>query len=204
MDPKNFFKELNDHIPFTLFAILTAILLTILIVYYFQKDIPMSLFESVHILHIIVSTIVTTGIYYKYSRKITTSIIVGMLGAIIIGSLSDILFPWMGGTLLGIKTHFHLPLIETPIIVITTLLIGSIIGIKTKLTKIPHFIHVFLSVFASLFYLLVFSATFSLNYFMGAFLIVFVSVIIPCCISDITFPFFFLKKKKEKHRWNKN
>lgn len=198
MDSKNFIKELKEHIPFTIFATLTAILITIIILYLFQGEISERIFESAHILHVVASAMVTAGIYHRYNPKIILSIIVGMLGAITIGSLSDIIFPWMGGMLFGLDMHFHLPLIEIPLIILAMSFVGSLIGIKTNITKSPHFIHVFLSVFASLFYLLAFSASFEPVYFIGAFAVVFVSVIIPCCISDLTFPFFFLKNKRKK------
>ncbi len=195
---KEFLRELRHHVPFTLFATLGAILLTIILVYYLQQEIPKNLFELIHVLHIIVSSIVTAGIYYRYNQKIILSLIVGIFGAIIIGSLSDIFFPWLGGTVLGLHIHFHLPLIEMPVVVLGATLAGSVIGIKTNFTKIPHFVHVFLSVFASLFYLLTFSVSLELSYFTSAFLIVFISVIIPCCVSDILFPFLFIGKEKER------
>ncbi len=195
---KVFLHELRHHVPFTILATLGAILLTIIIVYFLQQEISQNMFEVIHILHIIVSSVVTAGIFYRYNQKIILSLIVGILGAIVVGSISDIFFPWLGGNLLGLHMHFHLPLIEMPVFVLGATLAGSVIGIKTNFTKIPHFIHVFLSVFASLFYLLTFSISFELSYFTGAFLIVFISVIVPCCISDILFPFFFLINGKEK------
>lgn len=196
---KEFLHELRHHIPFTIIATLVAILFIILLQYYFKQQIPKYLFESMHVLHIVVSSIVTAGIYYKYKKNITAALIIGVIGTILIGSLSDIIFPWLGGSVYGLHIHFHLPLIEMPIIVIGVAIAGSIIGVATTFTKVPHFIHVFLSVFASLFYLLVFSASFELIYFIGAFLIVFISVILPCCISDILFPFFFIGNQKKKH-----
>jgi len=195
---KHFLHELKHHVPFTFFATLGAILLIIVLKYILEQHIPEVLFDLSHILHIIVSSAVTAGIYYKYKKNVILSLIIGVFGAIIIGSLSDIIFPWMGGVFLGLHMHFHLPLIELPIIVFGAALAGSVIGIKTIATKMPHFVHVFLSVFASLFYLLTFSVSFELSYFTGAFLIVFISVIIPCCISDILFPFFFIGNRKEQ------
>lgn len=193
---KDFLHEMKHHVPFTFFATLGAILLIIVLKYIFEQQIPKVLFELSHVLHIIVSSAVTAGIYYKYKKNVIFSLIVGVFGAIIIGSLSDIVFPWMGGVFLGLHMHFHLPVVEFPIIVLGAALAGSVIGMKTIATRMPHFVHVFLSVFASLFYLLTFSAAFEFSYFTGAFLIVFGSVIIPCCISDILFPFFFIGKKE--------
>lgn len=196
MEVKKFFKELKEHIPFTAVATLIAILIAISILYYFNREISGGVFEAAHVLHVVVSGMVTAGLYYKYRTNIFYALLIGVFGALIIGSLSDILFPWLGGNLLGLHTHFHLPVIEIPLIIFSVAILGSFLGIALKITKVPHFIHVFLSVFASLFYLLAFSPDFGLGYFLTSFLIVFVSVIIPCCISDLIFPFIFIRKKK--------
>lgn len=198
MRTKEILHEVKHHLPFTAFATIIAIILVVLLQYLFQKQISENLFEIFHPLHIVASSIVTAGIFYKYKQKLISALLVGMAGSIIIGSLSDIILPWLGGSLLGLGTSFHLLLIEKPALILLSALIGSSIGISTKITKMPHFIHVFLSVFASLFYLLAFSQIFNTFYFIGAFLIVLIAVIIPCCMSDMLFPFFFLGEKIKK------
>ncbi len=195
MKIKEIIHELKHHLPFTAFATIIAIIIVVLFQYLLQKQISENLFEIFHPLHIVASSIVTAGIFYKYKSKLVPALLVGITGSIIIGSLSDIILPWLGGNILSLGTSFHLLLIEKPILILAVAIIGSSIGISTKTTEMPHFIHVFLSVFASLFYLLAFSLNFNFVYFIGAFLIVLVSVILPCCISDILFPFFFLKEK---------
>lgn len=198
MRTKEIIHELKHHLPFTAFAIISAIILVIFLQYLFQKQISENLFEIFHPLHVIASSIVTAGIFYKYKPKVIYALLIGITGSIILGSLSDIILPWFGGSLLGLGTSFHLLLIEKPVLILLSGLIGSSIGISTKITKIPHFIHVFLSVFASLFYLLAFSQIFNTFYFIASFFIVFIAVIIPCCISDMLFPFFFLGEKIKK------
>ncbi len=187
--------ELKKHIPFTIFATLIAIGITLLIIYWIKKEISQEFFHVLHPLHILASAIVTAGIFYKYKKSFIQAIFIGIFGSIIIGSISDIIFPYLGGLLFNLNIEFHLPIIEKTILILLTALIGSILGISFRITRFPHFIHVFLSVFASLFYLLAFSQTFEIIYFIGAFFVVFVSVIIPCCLSDILFPFLFLRKK---------
>jgi len=198
MKTKKILHELKHHLPFTVFATITAIILIILIQYLFQKQISENLFEIFHPLHVMASSIVTAGIFYKYKPKLISALLIGITGSIILGSLSDIILPWLGGSLLGFKTSFHLLLIEEPVLILFSALIGGSIGISTKITKMPHFIHVFLSVFASLFYLLAFSQIFNVFYFIASFFIVLIAVIIPCCMSDILFPFFFLGEKIKK------
>lgn len=196
MNIKKIFYELKHHAPFTFIASLMAVILVILIKFYFDKDIPESFFHIAHPAHLFVSAIVTSAIYYKYKKKIFNGILIGISGAIIIGTLSDVLFPWLGGVSLNLDTSFHLPLIEQPFLIISTALLGSLVGVATQFTKMPHFLHVFLSIFASLFYILSFSRDFGIIYFIGVFLIVFVAVLIPCCISDIIYPILFVKHKR--------
>lgn len=198
MRTKEILHELKHHLPFTAFATIIAIILVIFLQYLFQKQISENLFEIFHPLHVVASSIVTAGIFYKYKSKVIYALLIGITGSIIIGSLSDIILPWLGGSLLNLGTSFHLLLIEKPVLILLSGLIGSSIGISTKITEMPHFIHVFLSVFASLFYLLAFSQIFNTFYFIASFFIVLIAVIIPCCISDVLFPFFFLGEKIKK------
>ena len=186
--------ELKHHLPFTSLATLFAIIVTLIVIIY-SISINEIVFESFHVIHLIASSIVSAAIFYKYNKNPVYAFFVGVFGAIIIGSLSDIIFPWLGSIIFGLDTHFHLPLIEMPLIIFLTSGIGSLIGILTLKTKIPHIFHVGISVFASLFYLLTYTSQINLLFFFLSFLIVLISVIIPCCISDILFPFFFLGKK---------
>ena len=192
---KKIINELKKHVPFTALATLIAIFTTIFLIYWIKKDISEGFFHVLHPLHILASAIVTSGIFYKYKKSFIQAAIIGILGAIIIGSISDIIFPYLGGLIFNLNTEFHLPIIENSLLILFAAILGSILGISLKITKFPHFIHVFLSVFASLFYLLVFSQAFEIIYFIGAFVVVFIAVIIPCCLSDIIFPLLFLRKK---------
>ncbi len=190
-------KEIKNHIPFTALAVLISIFAVLFIEYFLKKEIDKEVFHIFHFLHLIVSAMVTGALFYKYKPKIAQAFLIGVLGAIIIGSLSDIIFPYLGGVVLGVDLHFHLPLVEETSQTLFFAFLGSLLGIATKKTKIPHFIHVFLSVFASLFYVIVFSVTFEIFYFIGAFFVVLLAVVIPCCLSDIIFPLIFVKNSKK-------
>ncbi len=192
---KELFHELKHHAPFTITATILAIGIVLILKFIINKTFDEEAFEILHPLHVIASAIVSAGIFYKYKPKIILAISVGIISAIVIGSLSDIIFPFLGGAIFGLHPKFHLPIIEAPLIIISSAIIGSSIGIITKTTKLPHLFHVGLSVFASLFYLLAFSQTQSIIGFALAIIIVFLAVIIPCCVSDILLPFFFLGKK---------
>jgi glucose-6-phosphate-specific signal transduction histidine kinase len=192
---KQTLHELKHHTPFTIIATAIAILVVIFVKYLLNKNPSEVLFEILHPAHIFVSAIATSAMFYKYKKNFFQAILIGISGAILIGSISDVIFPYLGALIFNLEPEFHLPIIEEPLIILSVSLIGTFIGAKTKLTKIPHTSHVFLSVFASLFYLTAFSNLFTILNFTIGFLIVFVSVIIPCCLSDIVFPFLFLGEK---------
>lgn len=190
---KQIIKETIKHLPFTFIASFLAVIFVIILNFQ-QKNISENVFEILHPLHILASAITTSAIYYKYKKNILNSVLIGVGGAILIGSLSDILFPFLGGNLLNLQMTFHLPIFEEPLIILGAAFFGTIIGIKTKITKFPHLAHVFLSIFASLFYILAFSLVLTTAKLFIAGVVIFVAVLIPCCISDIVFPLLFIKK----------
>lgn len=206
-------QELKHHLPFTLTASLSAGVL-VAILYLINREyfigVVSGLFEIMHPAHVLVSAMATATIYWKYKKSVVGSrwlvvgeawgktILIGIVGAISIGSLSDIIFPWLTGNLFSLHTHFHLPIIEEPILIVGVALAGSVAGIYLGMFRFSHSVHVFLSIFASLFYLLAFSIEMSVFAVLLISLLVFLSVYIPCCISDIVFPIFFIKKPCKK------
>jgi len=190
-------KELKHHLPFTFFASLVAGVLVA--IFYSMGRIPSeALFEIMHPVHVFVSAIATSAIYWKYKKSFLKGLLIGIVGAILIGSLSDIFFPFLAGNLFSLHTHFHLPILEKPFLILGVALIGAVIGTRYKLSKVSHLTHVFLSIFASLFYLLAFSIEMSVLSVLLISFLVFLCVFIPCCISDIVFPILFVKKTERK------
>jgi len=188
-------KELKHHLPFTFFASLAAGVLVAFI--YLNWTIPSeSIFELLHPAHVLVSAAATSAIYWKYKKSVVGGFLVGIFGAILIGSLSDILLPWIAGNLFLLKTGFHLPILEDPILILGVALIGAVAGMKFNLFNVSHSVHVFLSIFASLFYILAFSMVMNVWIVLLISFIVFLAVFIPCCISDIVFPILFVGKQK--------
>ncbi len=185
--------ELKEHLPFTLVASLSAGLL-VAIFYSIGKVPSEKLFEIIHPAHIFVSSIATSAIYWKYKKSVWKTFIVGVSGAIVIGSLSDVLFPFLGGQIFSLHTTFHLPILEIPFVILGIALLGSMVGMYFGLFRVSHTLHVFFSVFASLFYLLAFSIKMNFSAILLVSGLVFLVVYIPCCISDIVFPLLFLKR----------
>jgi hypothetical protein len=189
-------KELREHLPFTLVVSLLAGGLVAL-GYVFGGVPSEGLFEVVHPLHVLVSAAATAGIFRKYKRSFVEAVLVGVVGAVLVGSISDVLLPWVAGNLFGLETVLHLPVFESPFLIFGGAVVGSFVGVSFGLFKLNHSLHVFLSVFASLFYLLGFSIPVSTWVVLGFSLVVFVVVYVPCCVSDIVFPILFVGTRKE-------
>ena len=190
-------QELKDHFPFTLGASLAAGIL-VAIFYLINKNyfvgIMSGLFWIMHPSHIFVSAMATTIIYWKYKKSAIKAILIGVGGSIVVGSLSDVVFPWLAGNIFSLKTTFHLPVFEHPIIIIGIALLGSVAGIYFGSFNVAHSLHVFLSIFASLFYILAFSVEMNAITILLISFLVFIAVYIPCCVSDIIFPIFFIRR----------
>lgn len=203
MKIKEIIHELKRHSPFTAIATITAIVIVVIISWFGLFSLPESLFNGFHYLHILVSAIATATVFYAYKKNAFQGIAVGILGAIIIGSISDIFFPYLGSLIFNLSPDFHLPILEHTLTVLSFALVGGILGISLKKSRMPHFIHVFLSVFASFFYLINYSYNgpeiWILEIFI-MFIITFVSVILFCCVSDIVFPYLFLGEKIKRRK----
>lgn len=194
--------ELKHHLPVTLSASLVAGIF-VAIFYLFGKVPSEGLFEILHPAHVAVSALAMSAIYWKYKKPEIGSrtsevrkawgktILISVTGAVLIGSLSDVLLPFLAGNLFSLHTHLHLPILEEPALILGIAFLGAVIGIYRNFFIASHSLHLFLSIFASLFYLLAFSA--NVNILLISFL-VFVCVYIPCCVSDIIFPILFLDR----------
>ncbi len=193
---RRIFTELKEHTPFTAFGAITGIIIMVIIIFAnVPSGISRTIFYTLHPAHVILSAIVTTAMYKKYGNgQIWAAILVGYAGSIGIGTISDVLIPYLGGTLLNIDIEFEVPFIEEWWLVNPAALIGIAIGYLRPTTKFPHYGHVLLSTWASLFYFTAFGAAHWIPLLPLIFLFLFFAVWIPCCISDIVFPLLFTRK----------
>jgi len=128
------------------------------------------------------------------------ALIIGFAGSVLICGLSDIVFPYFGGRILGTHMHLHMCLLEHPHIIIPFAVIGTLVGflvpsVIEKSTEFSHSMHVLVSSMASLLYLISFGVSEWTHVIGGVFIITVVAVILPCCLSDIVFPLTFLDSK---------
>lgn len=198
--------ELKAHAPFTAIGAVTGIIVMAVILI---TDLPASVSEAVfytlHPLHVVLSALVTTAIYMRYSRgRLWAAIIIGYLGSVGVATLSDAVIPFVEGSALSIDIGFHLPFIETEafpylgiptwIVINSAAAIGIAIGYWKQVTKFPHFGHVLLSTWGSLFYFTAFGTAAWVPLLPLIFVFLFLAVWLPCCLSDIAFPLFFIRK----------
>jgi hypothetical protein len=188
-----FLNEFREHLPFAILVSVLALGFVILgnvLGYRFGEN----LFEKIHFIHLFFSAAATSMIYFHYKKNFFAGILVGISGAILLGSLSDILFPYIVVSIFRFPALFHLPLIEAPALVLVFSFIGSIFGQVVKKNRFPHSAHVFLSVFASLFYLVNYVVLTGIFSWTIAFLTLVFAVWLPCCLSDLAFPLLFIRK----------
>ena len=188
-------KELKAHAPFTFVGALTGIAIMVILA---SAEVPRSFsaafFWGLHPLHVVLSALVTAGMYRLHSTgQLWATILVGYFGSIGIATLSDCIIPYVGEGLLELPNRgIHLGFISKWWLVNPLAAIGIAIAYLCPKTAFPHAGHVLLSTWASLFHM-----TMALGKDIGLLTLaiipvfLFFAVWIPCCASDIVFPLLF-------------
>jgi hypothetical protein len=199
-------NELKAHAPFTAIGAVTGIIvMAIILITDMSASISEAVFYTLHPLHVVLSALVTTAMYRRYSQgRFWAAILIGYFGSVGIATLSDAIIPFVEGSALSIDIGFHLPFIETEafpylglpkwVVINGAAAIGIAIGYWKQFTKIPHSGHVLLSTWASLFYFTAFGTASWGPLLPLIFIFLFLAVWLPCCLSDIVFPLLFVRK----------
>lgn len=173
-------------------------------------DMTRGVFYVFHPGHVLLSAIVTTAMFkiYERKRRFIFVFIVGFIGSIGIGTLSDSIIPYVGEAMLGMHVNVHeheqeqesfaekahIGFIEGWYVVIPAAIVGVLIGYFRSKTKFPHAGHVLLSTWASSFHILMaMGGKLTVLEAVGSFGFLFLAVWLPCCFSDIIFPLLFIK-----------
>ncbi|MBN1870266.1 MAG: hypothetical protein JW847_06820 [Candidatus Omnitrophica bacterium] len=193
--------ELACHLPYSIFGVTLGLIAMGVLTFFatlmraeaLLPEASLELFHVLHPAHVLMSSVVTTAMFYKHEKRILKAIIIGSLGSILICGLSDIFFPFVGGVMLQAEMHMHVCVLEHPGLIIPFALIGVVAGMFIsetidKATQYSHSAHVFISSAASILYLLGYGLTDWIDLVGGVFLVTIVSVMVPCCTSDIIFP----------------
>jgi len=188
--------ELARHVPFTAGGAITGVILMVIIVFgNIPDNISYGLYYTLHPLHVLLSALVTSAMYKRYSSgKLWAVILVGYVGSIGIATISDAFIPYLGASLLDVEIEFHVPFIEHWWINILAL-IGIMIGYWKQFTRLPHWGHMLISTWASLFYFTTYGISDWISILPYVFVFLFLAVLIPCCLSDIVFPLLFTRGK---------
>jgi hypothetical protein len=191
-------KELRAHAPFSVAGALTGVVIMVVLA---SAEAPRAfsttLFWGLHPLHVLLSALVTAGMYRLHSPgKLWATILVGYFGSIGIATLSDCIIPYLGESLLGLPNRgIHFGFIEKWWLVNPLAAMGITVGYLWPRTTFPHAGHVLLSTWASLFHMTMAlggDITLVTLALVPAFL--FLAVWIPCCTSDIVFPLLFARE----------
>jgi hypothetical protein len=182
---KAIFAELKNHAPFTLFGSLTGII-CMLFFRNLDHETSRRIFYVFHPGHVFLSAIVIASMFQLHSKKkrLVVILMIGVLGSVCIGTLSDSLIPYVGELVLGMNIaphahgnvniaesedsaghegdaehenfaeRAHIGFIEGWYIVIPAALAGVLIAFFKPKTKFPHAGHVLLSTWASSFHML--------------------------------------------------
>ncbi|MHC4682258.1 MAG: hypothetical protein ACYTEK_26655 [Planctomycetota bacterium] len=199
--------ELKCHAPFTLFGAFTGIV-CMLLFRNLEHDVSRRIFYVFHPGHVLLSAIVIASMFQLHAGrgKLIAVVLVGFLGSLCIGTLSDSLIPYLGEMLLGMRleTHAHehggfaeeahIGFIEGWYVVIPAAIAGVVIALVKPKTRFPHAGHVLLSTWASSFHMLMaMEGHITVFKAVGSFGFLFLAVLVPCCFSDIVFPLLFVK-----------
>lgn len=197
---RHILTELKDHIPYSVFSAAFALI----VVAFFSaacflidqgkfSTVSGNLFHVFHPVHLLLSSVATTAMFWKHWHNPARAVVVGFLGSVLICGISDIVIPWLGGLLLGVSMHLHICVLEHPVKVLPFVFIGIITGLAAaevipRATVFSHTSHVFISSMASVLYLLSYGLVNWMGVIGSVFIIIILAVVLPCCISDIVFP----------------
>ena len=207
--------ELAHHLPYTIVSSLIAMVA----VWYFSlvqtqqhlgadwtSEVQWS-FHVLHPLHVCISAITTTAVFWRAERRLLKAVLFGVFGSVIPCGLSDYFVPFIGGKVLGQAMRLHICLIEHPMLILPFLCLGVIGGLLFEQplsggSVFSHGAHVFVSSLAALLYLVSFGFTgwlTDLYLIFPVLLVVVAAVWIPCCVSDIVIPASALSHHAHSH-----
>ncbi|MFC1894480.1 hypothetical protein ACFLYH_00855 [Candidatus Dependentiae bacterium] len=201
--------EIICHFPIAIFSVAFSIIVLSFLFFFDTNGANTSgahlLFHNFHILHLLFAATGTVLTFRKYSQKILLAILVGFFVPSIFCTLSDVLFPYCAGILLGIKMEFHWCFFHNFVNVSPFLFMGMLNGWfmsehssnkKLFYSQGFHFLHIFISAMASILYLVSYGFGNWFNFLGIIFVLLILIVLIPCTLSDIVVPILFAKSKK--------
>lgn len=211
----NIFKdELSNHIRFTLAAVAIAILLIVITRFNIFSSTPgttlisQDLFEGFFISHLFFASLTPAALFSIYRRGLWMAVILAVSTSAITCSLSDVVFPYLGGLVLNYGMTFHLCIIEEPVLAWSFIISGALLGyflskFVRKLSRFTHSGHIFISSLAAALYLISYGVNVLQPKALLFIPILLISVLGPCVLNDIGVPSFIVSmsaKSKAKRQ----
>lgn len=206
--------ELREHVPFSVSAVVLGLIVAgAICITGLGGDAADGGAESAelffhlfHPAHMFFSAAATTAMFFAYDRRMFKAVLVGLVGAIGVCGISDIVMPHCSLVLLGKDPGWHICIIEHPGIAIPFAMIGVFVGLGaavgvSRSTLFSHSCHVFASTMASIFYMVGPLGMLAWIDDIGqVFLFVVVAVMVPCCLSDIVFPLLMTSRARQEYQ----
>lgn len=194
-----FTVELSNHIKFTLLAVIAAALILVLARKYLFSSytgntlLTENLFDGFFVLHLFFASLTPSALFNIYRRSFWLSLILAVVTSALTCTLSDIIFPYIGGLILQYDMSFHVCIIEEPVLAWSFIISGALIGYFLsqyirKLSRYTHSAHIFISSLAAGLYLVSYGVGFISLKALLFLPILFVSVLVPCVMNDIGVP----------------
>ena len=187
--------ELTHHLPWSIAGAVLglAAVWTLLQLRVLAAGGAEPLFHLLHPIHLLLSATATTAMVVVAGGNRVRAIVVGLLGSVPICSVSDVVLPFAGGQLLGAHMHFHLCVLDHPLLIVPFVAVGIGCGLVAprfvaRSTFYSHAGHVLVSAMASILYLVSFGLVLGIGNLALVFVVLLGSVLIPCCASDIVIP----------------
>lgn len=165
------------------------------------------LFHNFHFMHIAFAATGTIIMFYRFSTGIVKALLVGIIAPVFFCMLSDIVFPYISGRLLGVDMSLHICFVSEFKNVVPFLFIGLLNGfvlsrhhhsVQPVFSIFSHFFHILVSSLASTFYLVSHGFVDWYAHIGMVFLLLIIAVVVPCSLSDVVVPMLFAKADKKK------
>jgi hypothetical protein len=202
--------ELLCHLPYAIFSVAFGLMILSFVTFddsvdtCYRADV---LFHSFHFMHIVFAATGTLLTFFRYSRNVFKAILLGIFSPAIFCTLSDSIFPYIGGQMLGMHMHFHLCFVTELYNVIPFLVIGIINGfIMSKhhgdrqwlYAITSHATHIVVSSLAAIFYLVSHGCTDWYRIIGAIFVFLIFAVVVPCTLSDVVVPILVARTDSKK------
>lgn len=205
-------SEIVSHFPYAVFSVALGLIGAAILDYFSFGATPQvvakgmhTLFHAFHFMHIVFAATGAMLTFFRHSNETIKGFVICSLSTVIFCITSDVLLPYIAGTLFGVPMKLHICFVSELSNVLPFLAIGTFNGwllaqhgkhMHDTYSLWSHFAHIFVSSIAALLYTI--SHGFNgWSHHMGMlFLLLIIAVVIPCTLSDVVIPLFFAKDKK--------